>query len=200
MSSYIDVLLYKIAPLCPTLARKLRLVCKRFAQELATTTPTYRERCAIYRAPLQWPEHVLLNYFPLYGKDQRNIFCTNEVDIISFLRLVFPHILHEENTRVSPIGISSNGPVFECYWYYGMPIEEGPTLFCNRCDTKECQLECSYNTCFAGPRLGWAWSIRIDTVRMLFFISKVPIPSNYVKPLPTPNPYNRSTKKCKLCK
>lgn len=181
MSSYIDVLLYKIAPLCPTLARKLRLVCRRFAQELATTTPTYRERCAIYRAPLQWPERVLLNYFPLYFRSNQNIFCAKDVDVISFLQLTFPHILHENYARVYPIGISSNGPVFECNWHHGTPIEEGPTLFCNRCDTKECQLECSYNTCFSGPRLGWAWSIRIDTVRMLFFISKVPIPSNYVK-------------------
>ena len=107
MSVWVDLLLYKIVPLCPTLARKLRLVCKRFAENLPTRTRAYLERREIYESPLNWPERVFLRYRPLYRKDDLN-FDARGVGVISFLQFVFPHILHEVYMQMLPIGRDSN--------------------------------------------------------------------------------------------
>jgi hypothetical protein len=188
----VDLLLYKIAPLCPTLARKLRLVCKRLAKELPTQTREYLIRKEIYTSPLSWRKLFYYQHrFPtMYSRRNQDILCMSDVLVRPFFELVIPHILHENNIQVI-----LSGNLLSLDWSPMMPFTEGPLLLKHTA----CKLGCLAGTCFDGSPLDWAWTIHIDYVRMNMFITKSFIPRDYVKPIPKESPYNRQFKKCKKC-
>ena len=198
MNVWVALLLYKIAPLCPTLARNLRLVCRRLAKELPSKTRAYLERLEIYTSPLIWPQ--LFGSKTLYNKDSLGAVFSSDVFVPPFFQLVCPHILHE-NRMFCTLDIQfNNDPLITCTWNLMIPIEEGPLPLFNKSSSNECHLGCKHNTCFTGPPLSWAWTITIDTTRRLLYITKQSLPQNYKKPLLKDNAYNHHPrKKCKLC-
>lgn len=157
----LDIFAYKIAPLCPTLARKLRLVCKTLAEEIPTKTKSYIEKLGIYE--------------------------------LTNLKQIYPHAFHVDPNALEVFFM--NGIGFRGDWYYGCAIDEGPLVFNNHW---KCDLECS-SYCAFGPPLHWAWTVYIDTTRRFFYITKQPIPRDYVQHPKKQSPYNRRERKCLKC-
>lgn len=187
----VDLLLYKIAPLCPTLARTLRLVCKRLAKEIRTQTREYLIRKEIYTSPLSWGQLFSSQpRFPtMYSRRNQNIFCMSDILVRPFFELVIPHILHENNIHVT---LSRN--LLSLDWNHGMPFIEGPLPLKHTA----CKLGCQAGTCFDGSPLDWTWNIHIEYVRMIMFVTRSYIPKDYVNPIPKESPYQKF-KKCKKC-
>lgn len=160
-----DLILYKIAPLCPTLARKLRLVCKRFAENLPARTPFYSRIRNIYESPYSWIkirevdiEHGIKFYSQIDG------FTTEDPLTAYFLPLIVPEIYTEKVTRYS----FYPGSGFIGTWDKSMPFVDGPIPFSSKAKESSCQLGCE--CCLGGPDLGWAWTIHINPVDGVFSI------------------------------
>lgn len=165
MSVWVTLLLEKIAPLCPTLARKLRLVCKRFAENLPAQTPLYSRIREIYESPFSWikdrdvdPEYGIKLYSCLGG------FVTEDPLADDFLPLIVPEIYAEMVMRCYFYPNNS----FICTWDKSMRFVDGPITFSSKAKESSCQLGCE--CCLGGPDLLWAWTIRIDPIYRVFYI------------------------------
>lgn len=161
---WVTLLLEKMGPLCPTLARKLRGVCKRLRNAFPAQTRAYLKRREIYESPLGWAQIFGPQYQSIYYKDSTEIKCRSDVFVIPFLKLVLPQVLNVSRIQCFFDAERHKDTIIAFKWgYTDIPLKQGPILLSNQSTDEECHLNCEEGTCCTGPLLKWAWSADIST-------------------------------------
>jgi hypothetical protein len=177
-SLWTNLLLYKMAPLCPQLARKLRQVCKTLASKIPPFSEEYRLARRAYEAPLHWyPAFIPQSWVTVMSSVDDPVSydvvrCVDGIDnisqeqrhaIFSFIHFVIP----ETKTLLSPWGctISFDHPITMQIDLTGRErLKFGARSFCN---PWKCRLGCEEDECFGG--LSWDWILGFDSLRQIYY-------------------------------
>lgn len=176
-SLWTNLLLYKMAPLCPQLARKLRRVCKTLASSIPPFSEEYKLARRAYEAPLYWnpkfmPDNCVVipcNY-GLVSDQIVRCFSDDDKDspeeqyqpIFSFIHFVIPEL----KASLSPWGctILFDPPITMTIDLTGRErLKLGARPFCN---PWKCRLGCE--ECFGN--LSWSWILGYDSLQKIYYL------------------------------
>lgn len=156
-----DLLLHKIAPLCPRLALKLRLVCKHLALHIGTPKIQYIKHRECYETPTRWFETGWFATAVLIDESGLIPYTNLSRSVQYFISTLFPYI-RRQNKWIAQMECLGDlmriqitvDPIMPYTSSDMVPLIIPPQTCCLGCDN-DSSLICR-------PLLSWYWNITYD--------------------------------------